>query len=69
MTLTCVHGSIILTLMNDTLRPGTKVLLPDGTIAYASPNRRVGAAWDGTYYTTQGRRVDTGWRREQLTPA
>lgn len=54
------------------LRPGTKVRLDDGSIAHASPDRRVGVPWDGTYRTVQvnqttgGRRYDTGWRRDQL---
>lgn len=48
------------------LRPGTRVRLPDGSIAYATPDRRVGYKWDGTYRTRQGERVDLGWRREQL---
>lgn len=54
------------------LRPNTRVRLPDGTIAYASPDVAVGRPFDGTYRTTQrnpvtgGDRIDTGWRREQL---
>ena len=54
------------------LRPGTLVRLPDRTLAHASPDRRVGSTWDGTYRTGQedpvtgGWRVDIGWRREQL---
>lgn len=49
------------------LRAGTKVRLDDGTIAYATYDRR-----DGTYQTSQpnlttgGTRIDAGWRREQL---
>ena len=54
------------------LRPGTLVRLPGGALAYASPDRRVGSTWDGTYRTGQrnpvtgGWRVDIGWQREQL---
>lgn len=54
------------------LRPGTKVRLDDGSIAHATPDRRVGFEWDGTYRTIQGNpttgglRYDTGWRRDQL---
>lgn len=56
----------------DRLAPGTPVSLPDGTIAYASPDVRVGSRWDGTYRTSQptvggGHRIDIGWQRDQFT--
>lgn len=48
------------------LTPGTRVRLPDGTIAFATPDRRIGYPWDGTYRTRQANRVDEGWHRNQL---
>lgn len=55
------------------LRPGTRVRLPDGSIAYATPDRRVGYTWDGTYRTRQTiggvDRIDYGWQRSFLTVA
>lgn len=48
---------------------GTTVKLDDGTLATAYYDRA-----DGTYRTAQknlvtgGTRIDTGWRRDQLTP-
>lgn len=48
------------------LRPGTKVRLPDGSIAYASPDVAVGRPFRGTYRTRQGDRIDTGWTLDQL---
>ena len=52
------------------LRPGTRVRLPDGTLATVSSSVGIGRPWDGTYTTRQpstfGTRVDEGWRREQL---
>jgi len=53
------------------LLPGTKVRLPDGSIAWATADRRVGYTWDGTYRTVQpngngGWRFELGWRRDQL---
>lgn len=51
---------------------GTKVALPDGTIAIAYPDTgrsgdRNNPGFCGRYKTYQGGRCDTGWTREQLT--
>ena len=56
--------------MNKTLPHGTRVRLPDGTIASAYRDCGIGRPWDGTYVTTQilhgVERRDSGWRREQF---
>lgn len=65
--------------MTNTLIPGTPVLLAGshpavGGIAYATPDRRVGAVWDGDSYRIAipvpgyGTNYQTGWKRVQLTP-
>ena len=50
---------------------GSRVKLPDGTLATAYQHRRIGCGWSGEYVTVQvfeGReRRDYGWRRESLT--
>lgn len=49
-----------------TLPPGTRVRLPDGSIATASPDVAVGRPFSGTYRTAQsnpatgGERIDVG---------
>jgi hypothetical protein len=61
------NGTLLVTVRDDhPLSPGTPVRLPDGTVAYATPDRRVGSQWNGEYRVRQGDRVDLGWRRWQL---
>lgn len=49
---------------------GATVCLPDGSIALAYQDRRVGCSWDGCYVTVQTvggvDRRDHGWRRDFL---
>lgn len=49
---------------------GTKVLLPDGSVAICYPDTgKLGTdspGFCGRYRTYQGGRWDTGWTREQL---
>ena len=57
------------------LRPGTPVTLPGGRRGYATPDRRLHHAWDGTYrvrvvdWLSSFDFVTIGWRRDQLTPS
>lgn len=59
-------GRLLVTARIERLRPGTRVRLPDGTVAYATPDLRVGEVWNGEYRVRQGEQVHYGWRREQL---
>ncbi len=53
--------------MSAPLKPGTPVTLCDGRTGYASPDRRVGSAWNGLYRVrttgTFGEVVGVGWDR------
>ena len=59
----------------DRIPAGTKVRLPDGSLATAYPDCGIGRPWDGCYVTCQtnpvtgGIRRDEGWRRDQLVIA
>lgn len=67
--------TILAAMRNSILAHGTRVRLPDGTIALAYRDGGIGRPWspiDGTYITAQllhgVERRDAGWRREQLEP-
>ena len=61
------HGTLVI------IPNGTTVCLPDGSIALAYQDRRIGYEWDGTYVTVQTvhgiDRRDYGWRRDFLDVA
>jgi hypothetical protein len=68
-----MHAATFQSMTNtDRIPGGTKVRLPDGSLATAYPDCGIGRPWDGRYVTCQtnpatgGMRRDEGWRRDQL---